>query len=216
MERIPIGVLIFDLDGTLVDSSTDIVSAMNHALRVMHLPERRPEEIISYIGTGVSDLVRKSLGRRHVALVAKGVALFSSYYVKHPADTSTLYPHVVQTLAYFAKKRKIVLTNRYRRFAEATLKALGIRAYFEEIVGGDDERCKKPSPCLLKKMMADLAIAPADALVIGDMAIDVVAAKNAGMKSCWVTYGLGKRSEVRPLKPDYIIDDMRALRKIIR
>lgn len=213
---VDIDTIFFDVDGTLVDSRQDIVRAINYTLKRLGISERPSELIVSYIGTGVKDLLRRCLGRGNIDLADKGVEIFSNYYVKHSADQSKLYPHVKETLDYFKVKRKFVLTNRFRKFADATLCELGIRKYFEDIVGGDDEDCMKPSACVLERAISKLGIDRKEAIVVGDMALDIKTGKNSGILTCWVTYGLGKRKDFRDLKPDYIIDDIIKLKDVIR
>lgn len=214
---IDIDIIFFDVDGTLVDARDDIVAGINYALKRLGLSEKPFDEIVSYIGTGVRDLVRKSVGSCDSAdVIDEGVALFGDYYVKHAADKCTLYPYTRETLDYFKGKRKFIVTNRFTRFADATLKGLGIRDYFEDILGGDDETCLKPNACALKRSGLGEDIKMAPAMIVGDMAIDIETGKNAGITTCWVTYGLGKRSDLKGLKPDYIIDDISELKKIIR
>ncbi|MFH0763842.1 MAG: HAD-IA family hydrolase [Candidatus Omnitrophota bacterium] len=208
--------LLFDLDGTLIDARADIVNAMNHTLARLGYDEKPFADIVSYIGTGVSDLVAKSMGTRDAKLVGEGVRIYGEYYLKHPADRAKLYPNVVEVLEYFSKKRKFILTNRYAVFAAAVLKELGIAKYFEDIIGGDDEGCLKPMACVFDRFMPKLNIERASALIVGDMDVDIMAGKNSGIKTCWVTHGLGKAEDVRPLRPDYVIDDLLELKKIIR
>ena len=208
--------IFFDVDGTLVDSRNDIAKAINYALSELGLKEKPGDLIVSYIGTGVKDLIGKSLGKDHSALVDRAEDIFSRYYVKHSTDESKLYPHVRDILEYFKNKRKFILTNRYERFADLTLRGLGVRDYFEDIIGGDDENCMKPSACVIDKVLPGLKVDRDRSVIVGDMAIDIMMAKNSGMKSCWVTYGLGKGEDVKPLKPDYIIDDILELKKIIK
>ena len=199
-------VVFFDVDGTLLDARTDIALAMNHALNRLGFKSLSEERIISYVGTGVQYLVTESLGVGNEGLVEAATKMFGDYYLEHSADHARLYPHVSQTLERFRGKEKYILTNRYSAFADAALTRLGIRKYFKDIIGGDDEACLKPSPCVLEGFFKRTGT-PADrCLVIGDMAVDVMAGKNSGMKTCWVTYGLGKRDEVEPLKPDYILE----------
>lgn len=207
--------LLFDLDGTLIDARLDIVNAMNHTLTALGYDEKPFAEIVSYVGTGVSDLVAKSMGARDTKLVEEGVRIYGDYYLKHPADHAKLYPNVAEILEYFNKKRKFILTNRYAAFAAAVLKELNISEYFEDIIGGDDESCLKPLACVFDKFMPKLNIDRARALIVGDMDVDIMAGKNSGIRTCWVTYGLGKAAEVRPLKPDYIINDIAELKRII-
>jgi len=213
--KIAIDTMIFDVDGTLVDSKKDIANAMNYTLRSLGIKEKSCATIASYIGTGVKDLVRKSLGNGYLDLADKAEKIFTGYYIKHSAVESRLYPHVKETLDHFKGKRKFILTNRYRRFAEATLAELGIKDYFEDMLGGDDEYCMKPSACILDRMFSGLKIDKDKAMIVGDMAIDIETGKNSSIKTCWVTYGLGKKKDLRALKPDYIIDDISELKKII-
>jgi len=208
--------IFFDLDGTLVDARSDIARAVNHALRTLGRPGRSFEEIVSYVGTGVSELIAKSLGTRDRPLIEKGVSVYREYFLKHPADEAKAYPRVKETLDFFKNKRKFVLTNRYADFAGPLLEALGLRGYFEDILGGDDEDCIKPSACVLDRLLPRLNIDRSKAIIVGDMDIDIMTGKNSGVKTCWVTYGLGKAEDVKKLKPDYIISDMAELKKIIR
>ena len=210
-----IDAIFFDVDGTLVDARSDIVDAINHVLRRMGFPEKPFDEIVSYIGTGVKDLISRSLGSDDITLVEKGVEAYSNYYAKHPADKAKLYPHAKETLEYFRNKRKFILTNRYARFADPVLKALGIRKYFEDIIGGDDEKCLKPSRCILEPYISKISVDKKRVLIIGDMAIDIETGKNSGVRTCWVTYGLGKPEDKYPLKPDLIINDLAELKKLI-
>ena len=208
--------IFFDLDGTLVDARIDIVNAMNYTLARLGYEEKGFEEIVSYVGTGVSDLISKSLGNRDGALVDKGVRIYEDRYLKHPADEAVLYPHALDILEYFSNKRKFILTNRYVRLADAVLKKMGIQKYFEDIIGGDDENCLKPSACVLDNALNKYKVDKTKAIMIGDMAVDVMAGKNSGVATCWVTYGLGTPAEVKDTKPDYIINDIGELKKIIK
>lgn len=212
---VAIDTIFFDVDGTLVDATRDISTAMNHALRLMGFPERKHDDIVSYIGTGVRYLVASSLGSDDEALIDRGVRLYTEYYLRHPADHAVLYPHVRETLDYFAKKKKYVLTNRYAVFAEALLRDVGIYHHFIAVMGGDDETCLKPSPCVFTHPARRVDFDRSRTMIVGDMDVDVQTGKNAGIRSCWVSYGLGKRDQIRLLQPDYMIDDFQELRSII-
>lgn len=207
--------IFFDVDGTLVDARNDIAGSVNHALKSLGIREKSVPEIVSYIGTGVKDLIRQSLGDDNLSLQEKAEEIFTGYYVKHSADTATLYPHVKEVLEHFKDKKKYILTNRYSRFAEITLNALGVGQYFEEILGGDDEDCLKPSACIIDRVLHKLKIDKSRSIIVGDMAIDVMTGKNAGIKTCWVSYGLGRLEDIRNLSPDYIVDDIIKLKSII-
>jgi len=211
-----IDTIIFDVDGTLVDSRKDIVRAINFTLRKLKFPEKPPELIISYIGLGIRDLIKKNLGEQKRDFVDEALKIFTGYFRKHSADESRLYPHVEETLDYFRNKRKVVITNRNRESAEITLKKLSIGDYFEEIFGGDDEDCIKPSACPLDRVCSKLGMDKSKIIMVGDMDIDIKAGKEFDIRTCWVSYGLGKREDVEKIEPDYVIDDIIELKKIIR
>lgn len=209
-------VLLFDVDGTLVDATSDIANSMNHALKVLNLPPLPKKRIVAYIGTGVTDLISKSLGSTDKKLVEKATKLYSDHYIAHAINETVLYPHVTELLECLKDRRKFILTNRYASFADVALRGLGIRDHFEEIVGGDDANCLKPMGCVIDRMAEKFGFDKSRSLMVGDMDIDVMTAKNASVASCWVTYGLGKKKDVAPLKPEYIIDDILELKKIVK
>lgn len=211
-----IDTIFFDVDGTLVDAKKDISVAMNRALREMGLPEKPHEEIISYVGSGVGRLIAKSTGSDDPAMVERGIRLYTEHYLKHPADHAALYPHVRETLEYFARKTKYVLTNRYRSFTVPLLESLGMAHYFAGVIGGDNETCVKPSPRIFDCPVTKPVFDRERSLIVGDMDVDIQVGKNAGIRTCWVTYGLGRREDVEKLKPDFIIGDIAELRGIIK
>jgi len=211
-----IDIIIFDVDGTLVDSRKDIVKAVNFTLRELRLPQKPPRLIISYIGLGIRDLIRRSLGDQKGQFADEALKIFTGFFRRHSADESRLYPHVKETLDYFRNKRKVVVTNRNRESAEITLKKLSISDYFEEVFGGDDEDCIKPSACPLDRVCSKLGMDKSKTIIVGDMDIDIKAGKNFNIRTCWVSYGLGKREDVEKIGPDYIINDIIELKKIIR
>ena len=210
-----VDLIMFDLDGTLVDSRQDITNAVNFALNEMGFRKKSMVEVTSYIGNGVKDLIKKVLGERNDAFFEKILTMFSDYYRKHSSDNSVLYPGVIEILEFFKNKRKIIITNRNYEFAVITLKLKGIYDYFEHIVGGDDIGCMKPSSCPLDKSIYDLKVDKNKAIMVGDMNIDILAGKKAGVITCGVTYGIGKKDDILSSSPDYVIDDILDLKKII-
>jgi len=208
--------IIFDLDGTLIDSRQDITNAVNFALRNFGLKEKSIQEVSSYIGWGVEDLIRKSLGEKQKIYFKQTLSLFEEYYRKHSNDNSVLYPGVKEILGYFKGKRKIVITNRNYGFAVLTLRIAGIYDNFEDIVGGDDIGCMKPSSCPLDRAVCRLDIDRERVIIIGDMDIDILAGKKAGIITCGVTYGIGKIEDIKNAKPDYLIDNILQLKDIVK
>lgn len=210
-----VDLIIFDLDGTLVDSRQDIANAVNFTLSYLGLKRKSKEEISSYIGGGVEDLIRKSLGHKGGLLLKKAQSNFERYYRRHSTDNSVLYPNVKEALEYFKAKRKVVVTNRKYEFSILALKALSICNFFEGVIGGDDLGCQKPSSCPLDKIIRDLDINREKTIIVGDMDIDISAGKKAGIATCGVTYGIGKKEDVIKARPDFIIDDVIRLKDII-
>lgn len=208
--------MIFDLDGTLIDSRQDIANAVNHTLREIGLKEKSMEEISSYIGTGVEDLIRKSIDGKADCCFEKAFSIMSEYYRKHSFDNTRLFPGVKDILEHFKSKRKIIITNRKREYAVEMLKALNIYDYFEYVAGGDNLGCMKPSSCPLEKAMQKFKMNKEKTIMIGDMHIDILAGKKAGIATCAVTYGIGKKEDIIKAGPDYIINDIAELKKIIK
>jgi len=208
--------LLFDVDGTLVDATKDVSSAMNHALGSVGLSAQSEDEIMSNVGSGIEVVIRKCLKEHAEKDFKKAFTAFLDYYRLHPVGTAKLYPNVLKVLEHYKHKRLFILTNRRVNFANATLKALGIFPYFEKIFGAHGEECVKPTLCPIERDPIFSSIDLSKALMIGDMDVDIQTGKNAGMKSCWVTYGLGKREDVEPLGPDFVINDILALTTLVR
>lgn len=212
-----IDTIFFDVDGTLVDSRKDIANAMNYALSFLGYKELSQNEIVMHVGNGVKDLVRNCMAScSDEAIIQKGADLYWTHFMAHAVDETVLYPHAIEILDHLKDKRKFILTNRYKDFAEATLKGLGVMHYFEEVIGGDDESCLKPCAAILDRIASKEKVDKAKALIVGDMDVDILTGKNAGVKTCWVTYGLGRIEQIRDLKPDYIIEDLIELKEIIK
>jgi len=211
-----IELIIFDLDGTLVDSKQDIINAINFMLKEMSLPEKSGKEIISYVGKGINELLVRSLESQDTDVNNKGRVLFKSYYKKHPADHAYLYKGVKETLKYFKNKQKAVITNRNHKSALNILKKMDIDTYFTQTIGDDNKLCLKPSKGQFDKLFDILSVKKKDKIImVGDMDVDIIAAKAAGVFTCAVTYGFGKIDDIKKLKPDYIIDSISELKNII-
>lgn len=209
-----VDLIIFDLDGTLVDSQEDIINAVKFSLKTLRLKEKTDSEISAYIGTGVEDLIRKSLGARP-ELFKEALEIFTQHYSKHFADNTVLYPNVKQILEHFKNKKMAVVTNKNKHSTVRTLNAFEIDGYFSDVLGGDDVSCRKPSSCPLDLVIQKHKAKKENALIVGDMAIDVLAGKQAGIATCAVTYGIGKREDIIKAKPDFMIDDIIKLKDII-
>ncbi|MBD3263503.1 MAG: HAD-IA family hydrolase [Candidatus Omnitrophica bacterium] len=216
-KTVNVKLIIFDLDGTLIDSRRDIVNAVSFTLHKFGIREKGFEEIISYVGTGSRDLIRKSLGESNSGLLDKAIAVFSDYFSAHCVDESRLYPHVLETLEFFKHKKIVLLTNRHRTLAEKTLELTGIIKYFDRIEGGDEVACLKPSGCAVEKILKGYpGLDKKEVMIVGDMDIDVGEGKKAGIITCGVTYGIGSREDIIKSSPDFIIDGLSRLKQIIK
>jgi phosphoglycolate phosphatase len=207
----PIELLVFDLDGTLIDSKLDLVLSVNATREHMHLPKLPEETIATYVGRGVVVLMQRALGAAATEeTVAEAVEFFLEYYRDHMLDNTLPYPGVREALDALGDRRLAVLTNKPVRFSQAILAGLGLSRYFAQVYGGNSFERKKPDPIGLITLMRE-ANTPADrTMMVGDSDTDVLTGRNAGVWTCGVTYGLAPQTlETSP--PDLLIDDMREL-----
>ncbi|MBI4165769.1 MAG: HAD-IA family hydrolase [Acidobacteria bacterium] len=203
--------LIFDLDGTLIDSGLDLALSVNAMRERMGLTRLPNEEIATYVGHGVANLVRRSLGEQATEEKIQGaLEFFLTYYRAHMLDNTVTYPGVREALEELKGRHLTVLTNKPVRFSELILEGLGIAGYFRFIYGGNSFEQKKPDPMGANKLMSDLQASPRETMMIGDSDTDVLTGKNAGIWTCGVTYGFGSYTLENAL-PDFTIDDLRQL-----
>lgn len=203
-----VDLLIFDLDGTLAATGDDLAGAVNYTLRILGLGELDRQLILSYVGDGVQELIRRTLGPDRQEAFAAAMPVFLDYYGKHLLDRTVLYPGVRAALACFAGKRKVVISNKRQDFTVRIVEGLGIVGHFDDIVGGDLHPYKKPDARLATRYLERYGIIPARAAVVGDGPNDILLAKNAGMISCAFLNGLIDRSRLLPLQPDLTCEDM--------
>jgi len=198
----PLKGVIYDLDGTLVDSRDDLADSVNAMLARLSLPEREPQVIHGFIGEGAERLIRRSLGPQHEARYAEAAPIWREEYGKRLLAKTRLYGGV-DALLRVPPEARGVLTNKPGGFAREILRGLGIESAFQAVVGGD-EAPRKPAPDGLLRICATLGARPQDALLVGDSAVDLATAKAAGVPVCAVTWGLGERAALAPA--DYLCD----------
>jgi phosphoglycolate phosphatase len=203
-----IRLLIFDLDGTLIDSRLDLVHSVNATLDHLDRPELPHETIESYVGNGVAVLMQRALGFGVAESdVQRAQEFFLAYYREHMLDHTVLYPGVSQALEDLRDRDMAVLTNKPVRFSEEILKGLGVADYFRYVYGGNSFETKKPDPIGVQTLLRDLNAAPPQAMMVGDSAVDVRTARNAGIWACGVTYGLGTEGLTLD-PPDILLDNL--------
>jgi len=208
-------VLIFDLDGTLVDSKRDLTASVNHIRHQFDLPLLTEEEIARFIGNGAQMLIRRALAAKASdANVQAGLQMFLSYYRAHMLDYTSLYPGVLETLERLTDCKLAVLTNKPIRFSCAMLEGLGIYRHFAAVYGGNSFDHKKPDPVGVFQILSDTKGSRERTWMIGDSAVDVLTGRNAGIKTCGVTYGYATES-FKEVPPDFLIDNFSDLEALI-
>ena len=209
--------IVFDLDGTLVDSKLDLVLAVNAARADTGMAPLEPELIYSYVGNGAPTLIRRSLGPRASQQQAdRALEFFYEYYRDHMLDNTTLYPRVQETVDSLldSGRNLAVLTNKPVRFSTLMIERLGLAAHFRRVYGGNSFKAKKPDPYGLNLLMEEMGAAKARTLMVGDSAVDVRTARNAGVASCGVTYGLQPETLVAE-PPEILLDDIGELLAVV-
>ena len=205
--------LIFDLDGTLVDSKLDLAQAVNATRSHMGMSALDNERVYSYVGNGAPVLIRRAMGAQATEpQVQEALEFFLEYYREHYLDFTTLYPGVREALDRLRDggKRMAVLTNKPVRISRAILDGLGVGGHFFQVYGGNSFDLKKPDPVGVHTLMLETGI-PADrTLMIGDSGVDIQTSRNAGIASCGVTYGFQPETLAEPA-PDRLVDRMEEL-----
>jgi phosphoglycolate phosphatase len=206
-----IGLLIFDLDGTLVDTKTDLALSVNAMRQQMDLPPLPHELIVTYVGHGATQLVRRSLGGNPPDdQLERGTALFVEHYRRHLLDNTLPYPGVPEALRQLRDRKMAILTNKPTGMSQEILRGLGLASYFSFVYGGDSFPQKKPEPAGVLKLMQDLQVPAVRTMLVGDSDTDVLTGRNAGVWTCAVTYGFGAAT-LKSTPPDLLLDDMREL-----
>jgi phosphoglycolate phosphatase len=202
--------LIFDLDGTLIDSKEDLAYAVNATRRHMGMSELDHHRVHSYVGNGAPVLIRRALGEQATeAQVQEALEFFLEYYRDHKLDYTTLYPGVKESLDRLlaAGKRMAVLTNKPVNISRAIVDGLGVGGHFFRVYGGNSFDFKKPNPIGVEALMQESGVARERTAIVGDSGVDVQTARNARVFCCGVTYGFQPESLADPA-PDMVVDRM--------
>ncbi len=184
--------LIFDLDGTLIDSRRDLIRSVSATLREMGREELHEDTVSGYIGHGAPQLVGRALGSGATEdECQRALKFFLAYYEDHKLDSTCAYPEVLEALEHLAAFPMAILTNKPVRVSMRILKELGLAKYFRAVYGGNSFETKKPDPFGARTILREFGAAPAEAILIGDSEVDVQTARNAGTLAASVNYGFG-------------------------
>jgi len=208
-----IKLVIFDLDGTLIDSRLDLVHSVNAALRHIGRPELPDDVIASYVGDGAPILIQRALGGEAVdeETVSRGLQYFLSYYREHKLDHTTVYEGVREALARIQSagngggRKMAILSNKPVGPTRAIVDALGLGAMFGQVYGGNSFATKKPDPEGAQKLLQENGVRAEETAIVGDSHVDVETGRNAGLWTVAVSYGFAPHT-LESADPDVEVD----------
>lgn len=214
--------ILFDLDGTLVDSVPDISRCANEMLNQLDLPERSIDQARKWVGNGVERLVKRSLTNDMDAepdpvIFQRGLELFNRFYAAHCSELSTVYPDVMEALDRFraCNLKLVCVTNKPEPFSSGLLRDMALMDYFELVVSGNTTARKKPDPMPLHYAAEYFDIRLSACLMVGDSANDVKAARAAGIPIVCVSYGYNHGNDIRESNPDQVVDNLSELADLL-
>jgi phosphoglycolate phosphatase len=199
-----IQLVVFDLDGTLVDSSLDLAAATNALLSELGAATLAPAVIVGFVGEGAAVLVRRALERSGLDPgTPRALDRFLALYDARLLDSTRPYPAMVDTVtALRARYRLAVLTNKPERPTRQILKGLEMDGLFADVIGGDSAHGRKPDPAGLLDLVARAGITPSETLLVGDSPVDLATARRAGTRICLARYGFGYRFDANGFRGD--------------
>lgn len=212
-----INTVVFDLDGTLIDSRADIISSVNKTLKNFNMPTHSPDIIAGYIGEGVELLIKRSIGEENAEHMKEALSFYLETYNEECVKSTPLFPGVKKVLEELKRNNiNIALaTNKSNMFNEKILKHLGIYDYFDVIMGAESVKNRKPAPDvvfeILKRVNGDIK----NTLIVGDSKFDMLCGKNAGIYTCGVTYGIDSIDSLIEHEVDFMVYHIEKLLKIL-
>ena len=208
--------VVFDLDGTLIDSRADLAAAVNHVLRTLRLPEIAATTLAGYVGEGARVLIERALGPAHQDVAARALEFFMARYGSHLLDATRPYPGIPEALALLTRRGVVlsVLTNKPVAMSRTILDGLGLASHFTAVLGGDSLPVKKPDPAGIEHLRSVTRTSPERTLLVGDSTIDVRTARAANIAFCGVTWGFAPQT-LLTAQPDRVVEHPADLIKIV-
>jgi phosphoglycolate phosphatase len=199
---------LFDLDGTLVDTRRDLAEAVNHVLQLHARPVADLTTVVSWVGDGLDDIMKRAFHTDESEFVNDLVDEFRSYYMAHCTDFSYVYEGCSETLTSLQEggAHLSVLTNKSQDLSLEILERLGILQFFDHVVGSSDAALRKPNPSNLLSLIRDIGTSKERTLMVGDSRNDILVARNADVASCGCTFGYIGRDALLELKPTFLIE----------
>ena len=206
--------ILYDLDGTLVDTRQDIINGVRYALEVLKGPDLTDDEIKDCVGTGLHALIKQVFRTEDEKLAERGSKLYREHYKKHMLDHTHLYAGAREFLEYFKDRKQAVITNKPNPFSTEILEALGVAHFFIAILAGDNGLPFKPDPAAIHHLMEETSVTEEEVLFVGDSPVDIQAARNAGVEVVTLSHGFASEATLREAKPDHIVHDFAGLLRL--
>ncbi|PKN46649.1 MAG: hypothetical protein CVU59_05475 [Deltaproteobacteria bacterium HGW-Deltaproteobacteria-17] len=200
--------LIFDLDGTLIDSGPDLVTAVNLTLTELGLAPLASNDVSRYLGHGPGRLIRDVMGPGHEDLAERAFPIFNRHYTEHLVEGTLVYGGVRDALEHWRRSAFMgVVTNKEQGWTDELLRQLALAAYFDPVLGHGALPEHKPAPGPLLACARRWGLPPRSCVMIGDSEVDIHAGRAAGMWTCGVTWGNRSAAQIEALAPDFVIHD---------
>ncbi len=210
--------VIFDLDGTLLNTIADLADSTNHALKALGYPTHEPDQYNFMVGNGINKLFERALpdGEKTEENVLRVRQEFVPYYDRHNADKSRPYPGVAELLETLqtAGMQLAVASNKYQAATEKLVAHYFPNIRFTAVLGQREGIPVKPDPVIVKDILQIAKVQKEETLYVGDSGVDMQTAINAGVTSCGVTWGFRPRNELESFHPDYIVDNAEEIKPL--
>lgn len=210
-----IKLVVFDLDGTLVDSKYDLTDAVNFTRKQYGFSPLSVDKVASYLGSGIVALVKSVLPELDDEQLKVAVKTFMNFYGEHLLDKTKFYKDIDTVLAELNSFKKVVLSNKTELFSKKIIEYLNLKQYFVQVYGGDSFKEKKPNPLPIYEIMKKFSLNKENVVMVGDGANDILVAKNAGIKVIGTLYGYSSLEQLKEYKADYIAETSKDIINII-